>query len=132
MSGLPRTAFARSRTQRFMPETCTVHREGASAWDGAGGWSGAYAPVAELTNVPCRLTPRPGASGTAGERAFADRIASEGDWLIAFPALTDVRSKDRVAVTIAGQPARTFEVLGSDGPRSHEAVRHVAAAEVQP
>lgn len=120
----------RADVTAHLSDLCTVQRPGAEVSDGAGGWSSTFAPVAGLTNVACRLSPRSQESRARGEQLVAGRITAQGDWLITFPALSDVRNGDQVIVTVIGQPARTFEVLGTDGPRSLETARLVAAAEV--
>jgi hypothetical protein len=91
--------------QELLPDLATIERVTETS-DGGGGFTEAWAPVAE--DIPCRLDPYGksttkgggGESGTAGER-IDDRTLN----VVTFGAGTDVTLKDRLVIN-----GTTFEV----------------------
>lgn len=121
----------RTTVTKTLPDTCTVRRKSGEVSDNAGGWTPTYAAVGALTNVACRVTPgQVGIGGT--EQVRTDRIVADADWVITFPALSDVRVDDVVDATIAEQSStRTFEVQSVAGPTSQEVLRRVGCREAR-
>lgn len=122
----------RTTVEKTLPDTCTVRRKSGEASDNAGGWTPSYAAVGALTNVACRVSPGVVGIGGGTEQVRTDRIVADADWVITFPALSDVRVDDLVDATIAEQSStRTFEVQSVAGPTSQEVLRRVGCREAR-
>jgi hypothetical protein len=97
--------------------TATITRL-VSSEDGAGG----QLPATPTTSTSaCRLAPHKSA---LSEEVEAAMIQGKALWDITFPALTDVRYQDRIA--IGGQE---YEVISRYGPKSRETARMVLCVE---
>lgn len=106
----------RTTMNRSLPGTAVITSPTFTE-DGMGGGTASFSVAG---TVDCRVEP-------IGGREFevADRISSEADWIITFPALTDVATEDRV-VTNGG----TFAVVAVRGPRTFEVSRRVEARQL--
>lgn len=86
----------------WLTDTCTIQRRTLSS-DGLGGQTETWTT---LVTVACRITVA--ARRPPQEQVYAERVTSEGEWLLTLPPGTDVQGKDRISV--ANGP--TLEVTG--------------------
>lgn len=116
---------ARADLAATLPDTCVILRPTAGTSDGAGGYIGGT--VSAAGTVACRIAPSglPG-SGMATEPSVAGQQGQVTLWTISLPALTDVRSTDRIQ-----SGSVTYEITGVAGPRSNELARRVFAKAVE-
>lgn len=101
----------------FLPNWATVQRDVETS-DGGGGWEDGWGTVGRYRcrlGVPSQL-----------DRTFADGIAEIAEWVVTFPAFTDVRHGDRL---LTGK--RTLKVIGVAAGRSFELHLRVACTEVR-
>lgn len=110
-------AAMRATLEDSLPSTCVIMRTTAGTSDNAGG----YLPgtTSAAGTVACRVSPsmlRPNEVVVAGQSGM------ESNWVITFPATTDVRSTDRIV-----SDGVTYEVVAPLGPRSYELGRRVVA-----
>lgn len=106
----------RTTLDRSLPETCTVYRSAEVATS-----QGAVTrTTAVVLTSACRVAPRARPrDGVVGEQS-----TPVGDWVVTFPAGSDVRIHDQVGVN-----GRTFEVI-KGAERSYELSRRVECVEM--
>jgi hypothetical protein len=110
-------AAMRGTLDDSLPSTCVINRMSAGTSDGAGGWiSGSVSPAG---TVACRVSPsmlRPNEPVVAGQSGM------ESNWIITFPAETDIESTDRIV-----SDGVTYEIVAPLAPRSWELSTRVIA-----
>lgn len=102
----------------FMPATVTILRD-TPVSDGQGGWTSTYAAFATVAGRLRSL-------GDADEVEVAGELAGLTRWLLAIPAGTDIRIRDRVQIGTA-----TYEVVDPLSLATWGTERRVILAQIQ-
>lgn len=117
MLGISTLNLMRAAQALTMTDSATILRE-TMIDDGMGGESSSWAAVGSAT---CRVAP---ALRMPEVAIVAGRNSEAMGWTVTFPALTDVREEDRIAVG-----GREFEVIGVLGPETNETARRCLCIE---
>lgn len=103
-------AVIQGALEAAMPSRAAISRR-SSTRNAAGGRDNTLAPVSALQNVPCHV--HPDSRATAGEVEQAGRLVGPERFRMMFPAGTDIRGEDVVAVD-----GVAYEIVQVDAPRS--------------
>lgn len=112
-------ADMRDTIEDTLPDTCVIQRP-TMVSDGQGGKTATWAAAG---TVICRLSPQ--GANTGDESARADRTSGEEDWIVTFPALTNVNTTDRLVIL-----GSTFEPVALRAVRSWELSRRVSCKRI--
>lgn len=110
-------AGLRATLDQSLPGTAVIQRAAGSA-DGMGGVTSAWSAAG---TVSARLSP----SGSGSDELIGGQAVNEAPWTVTLPALTDVRTTDRISIS-----SKTLEVVAVGAPRSYETCVRAACVEV--
>jgi len=109
----------RATQELTMTDSAEIQRP-TVALDGMGGTTKTWVAIG---TIKCRIAVNVGAlSSTGGANSLsgtlAGQIVEKAPWRVTFPALTDVRTSDRLVVG-----SKRLEVVGISGPSTYETAR---------